>query len=111
MARLRSGQSLLHPAALVHSEAVAAEAEKVRGATLNKVLAAEAVAAATLLAQISSAAGEEPAEALAEMEHLEAAMAAVEVLLVLLDQVHLLAVVVVVTELPAEVEELVLASS
>ena len=89
MARLRSGQSLLHPAALVHSEAVAAE--KVRGAPLNKVLAAEAVAAATLLAQISSEAVEALAEDLAEMEHLEAAMAAVEVLLVLLDQVHLLA--------------------
>ena len=77
VARLRSGQSLLHPAALVHSEAVAAEAEKVRGAPLNKVLAAEAVEAL--------------AEDMAEMEHLEAAMAAVEVLLVLLDQVHLLA--------------------
>ena len=91
VARLRSGQSLLHPAALVHSEAVAAEAEKVRGAALNKVLAAEAVAAATLLAQISSEAVEALAEDLAKMEHLEAAMAAVEVLLVLLDQVHLLA--------------------
>ena len=91
VARLRSGQSLLHPAALVHSEAVAAEAEKARGATLNKVLAAEAVAADKLLDQISSEAVEAMAEELAEMEHLEAAMAAVEVLLVLLDQVHLLA--------------------
>ena len=86
VARLRSGQSLLRPAALVH---LAALAEVVRGVILIKVLAVEVVAVATLLDQISSAAVEEPAEDLVEMEAMAAAMAAAVVLLTSLEQVLL----------------------
>ena len=46
VARLRSGQSLLRPAALVHLAALAAEVEVVRGVILIKVLEEEEVAGA-----------------------------------------------------------------
>ena len=54
-----------------------------------KVLAVEVVAVARLLDQISSAAVEEPAEDLVEMEAMAAAMAAAVVLLTSLEQVLL----------------------
>lgn len=111
VARLRSGQSLLRPAALVHLAAAAAMVELVRGVLLNKVLAVEVVAVATLLDQISSAAVEEPAEDLVEMEAMAAAMAAAVVLLKSLEQVHLLAAAAADTRVMALMEELALASS
>lgn len=109
VARLRSGQSLLRPAALVHLAAVAASVEVVRG--VNKVLAVEVVAVATLLDQISSAAVEEPAEDLVEMEAMAAAMAAAVVLLKSLEQVLLPAEAAADTRVMALMEELALVSS
>lgn len=111
VARLRSGQSLLRLAALVHLAAVAASVEVVRGVILNKVLAVEVVAVATLLDQISSAAVEEPAEDLVEMEAMAAAMAAAVVLLKSLEQVLLPAEAAADTRVMALMEELALVSS
>lgn len=111
VARLRSGQSLLRLAALVHLAAMAAVVEIVRGVILNKVLAVEVVAVATLLDQISSAAVEEPAEDLGEMEAMAAAMAAVVVLLKSLEQVLLPAEAAADTGVMALMEELALVSS